>query len=423
MTDVERKRKWIINVAFYAMLLALGYFLYKYAFGLCFPILFAFVIAVMLQRPKNFITKKTFIKKGMASTICVFGLLLIAGAVVVLIGVRAAEEVKGFINYVALQFQNIDSIINTVETSILSFVGKLPGFISENVSDSIASIFTQLREFIAGTNTQLPEQITGGLSESFSLSWITAPITGVISTASRIPSLLIGIVVTIVCACFMTADYDKITNFVYCQFPKEKRKDVTRAKQLLKLNLGKMAKAYALIMLVTFTEIFIGLTVLQLLGIFQSSYIAVIAVVTAIVDVIPVLGTGTIVLPWAAYSLIVGDYGMAIGLMVIYVTVTVIRQIVEPKLVAGQLGLPPFVTLIAMYLGLKIFGVLGVFVLPIVIIMLKLLNDEGIIDLWKSPSRVRAEENAENAIQNSETREGSDEKASDAPPTDEEPTT
>lgn len=392
MTDVEKRRKWIINVAFYAMLAAMGYLFYKYAFGVCFPIIFAFVIAVLLQRPKNFIVRKTFIKKGLASTICVFGLLIIAGAVMVLIGVRAAEEVKGFINYVILQFQNIDSVINTVETAVLNFVGRLPEFIGNNINESITSIFTQLREFVAGTSNQLPEQITS-LSGSFNLSWITTPITGVISTASRIPSILIGIVVTIVCACFMTADYDTITSFVYYQFPKEKRKDVTRAKQLLKMNLGKMAKAYGLIMLVTFTEVFIGLTVLQLLGLFQSGYIAVIAVVTAIVDIIPVLGTGTIVLPWAAYSFIVGDYGMGIGLMVIYVTVTVIRQIVEPKLVAGQLGLPPFMTLIAMYLGLKIFGVLGVFILPLVIIMLKLLNDEGIIDLWKSPTKVMAEEN------------------------------
>lgn len=392
MTGTEKKRKAIINVVFYAMLLAIGYLIYKYAFGVCFPILFAFVIAVILQRPKNFLLKKTVLKKGFASTLCVFGLLLLAGAVMVLIGVRAAEEVKGFINYVILQFQNIDSVINTVETAILGFVGRLPDFISENITESIASIFSQLRELVAGTTTQLPEQLTGSLSGMFNLSWITTPITGVISTASRIPSILIGIVVTIVCACFMTADYDIIKNFIYCQFPKEKRKDVTRAKELLKMNLGKMAKAYLLIMLVTFTEVFIGLTVLQLIGVFQSSYIAVIAVVTSIVDVIPVLGTGTIVLPWAAYSLIVGDYGMAIGLIIMYVTVTVIRQIVEPKLVAGQLGLPPFVTLIAMYLGLKIFGVLGVFVLPIVIIMLKLLNDEGIIELWKSPSRVAIEE-------------------------------
>lgn len=394
MTDVEKKRKWIINVAFYAMLLVLGFLFYKYAFGVCFPILFAYVVAVVLQKPKNFIINKTPIKKGFASTLCVFALMLIAAAVVVLIGVRASEEVKGFIDYVTVQFSNLDSIVNTLENFVLGIVGKLPEFISETATESIAAIFTQIREFVSGTNTELPDQITQSLP-GFDLSWLSAPITGVISTASRIPSILIGIVVTIVLACFMTADYDLITRFIYCQFPKDKRKDLTRAKQLLKMNLGKMAKAYALIMVVTFTEVFAGLTILKMIGLFNSSYIAVIAVVTAIVDVIPVLGTGTIVLPWAAYSFIVGNYGMGIGLLVLYVVVTVIRQIVEPKLVAGQLGLPPFVTLIAMYLGLKIFGVLGVFVLPIIAIMLKLLNDEGIIDLWKSPTKVMAEENSQ----------------------------
>ena len=224
MTDVERKRKWIINVAFYAMLLVLGFLFYKYAFGVCFPIMFAFVVAVFLQKPKNFIVKKTPIKKGFASTICVFALMIIAAAVVVLIGVRAAEEVRGFIDYLTVQFSNLDSVVNTVENSLLSFVGKLPEFISETATEGIASLFTQLREFIAGTNTELPDQITDSLS-GFSLSWLSAPITGVISTASRIPSLLISIVVTIVLACFMTADYDLITRFIYCQFPKEKRKD------------------------------------------------------------------------------------------------------------------------------------------------------------------------------------------------------
>ncbi len=394
MAETERKRKWIINVAFYAMLLVLGFLFYKYAFGVCFPIMFAYVVAVFLQRPKNFIIKKTPIKKGFASTICVFALMLIAAAIVVLIGVRAAEEVRGFINYVTIQFQNLDTIVNTIETALMSFVGKLPEFISETATESITAIFTQIREFIAGTATELPEQLTGPF-DGFNLSWITTPITGVLSTATRIPSIIISIVVTIVLACFMTADYDLITRFVYCQFPKEKRKDLTRAKQLLKMNLGKMAKAYALIMLVTFTEVFIGLTIFKMIGLFNSSYIAVIAVVTAIVDVIPVLGTGTIVLPWAAYSFITGNIGMGIALLVLYGVVTVIRQIVEPKLVAGQLGLPPFVTLIAMYLGLKIFGVLGVFVLPIIAIMLKLLNDEGIIDLWKSPTQTMLKESLE----------------------------
>ena len=288
MADTEKKRRLIMNVAFYAMLLVIAFLFYKYAFGVCFPIMFAFFVAVILQKPKNFIVEKTPIKKGFASTICVFALMILAAAVVVLIGVRAAEEIRGFIDYVTVQFSNLDTIVNTVETAILSVVGKLPEFISKTAGESITALFTQLREFIAGTNTELPQQL-GGISDLFNLSWITTPITGVISTASRIPSIIISIVVTIVLACFMTADYDLIVRFVYCQFPKEKRKDLTRAKQLLKMNLGKMAKAYALIMLVTFTEVSIGLTILKMIGLFNSNYIAVIAVVTAIVDIIPVL--------------------------------------------------------------------------------------------------------------------------------------
>ena len=126
-----------------------------------------------------------------------------------------------------------------------------------------------------------------------------------------------------------------------------------------------------------------GFYILRLLGIFNSNYIAVLSLVIAIIDIIPVLGTGTVLLPWIAYSLITGNFGMAIGLGIMYAAITVIRQIIEPKLVAGQLGLPPFLTISAMYVGLKIIGVLGMFIAPMIIIMLKLLNDEGILHLWK----------------------------------------
>lgn len=390
MTDVERKRKFIINIIYYVILGFIGLLLVKYAFGVCFPIFFAFVVAFFLQRPKNFLVRKTFLKNGTASTLCVIAMTLLVLALVALIGVRVAEEVKSFIDYVMMQFQNIDVLINNVEVRLSSIVAGLPDFLSKSLSESLANLFTQVREFVAGTNDELSSQITSSLSGSFSLSWITAPLSGVISTAKQIPSVVIAIVISIVAACFMTAEFDKVRDFIILQFPEEKRDDFIRAKNLLKNTLTKMCKAYLLIMLITFCELFLGFTVLKLLGIFNSSYIFIICVVTTIVDIIPILGTGTILLPWTAYSLIVGNYAMAIGLIIIYATITVIRQIIEPKLVAGQLGLSPIVTLTAMYIGLKVFGVLGIFIGPILIIMLKLLNDEGIIRLWKSPSREKA---------------------------------
>lgn len=386
MTDVEKKRKSIINVAYYAMIALIFFLVVRYAMGVCFPIVCAFLIATILQKPKNFLVKKTFLKSGSASVVSLFLLIFVVIFFIALIGVRAAQEIKGFIDYIGLQIQNIDIFITNIEIFVIETIDKLPEFISGTLHDSVVTMFTQVREYLAGQSTELADSITGTLGDSFSLSWITTPLSGVISTAKQIPSILIAVVITLVASCFLTSDYDTIMSFIKRQFPEHKRADLSKAKRLLKDTLTKMAKAYALIMTVTFTEMFIGLTVLQLIGVFNSNYAVIIAIATAIVDIVPVLGTGTILIPWALYNLIVGNFGLAIGLAVIYAVITVIRQIIEPKLVAGQLGLSPFVTICALYLGLKIFGVLGMIIAPILVTMLKVLNDEGIIKLWKSAS-------------------------------------
>lgn len=384
MTDTEKKRRAIINIAYYALIILIAFITVRYALGACLPIVSAFLIATALQRPKNFLTKKTFLKKGSASVVSLFGLLFIVAALITLIGVRAIEEIRGFISYLTLQLQNFDVFLTNIENALMSFAGNLPDFLSKTVTESLSTIFSQIREYLAGQSTELTDSITGTLGDSFSFSWITTPLSGVISTAKQIPSILIGIVITLVASCFMASDYEEIMSFIKRQFPPEKRKDLSRAKALLKSTLTKMAKAYALIITVTFTEIFLGLTVLRLVGVYSSNFTVIIAIATAIVDIIPVLGTGTILIPWAVYSLIVGNFGLAIGLAVIYGVITVIRQIIEPKLVAGQLGLSPVVTVTALYLGLKIFGVLGMIIAPILVTMLKVLNDEGIIHIWNS---------------------------------------
>lgn len=399
MTDVEKKRRAIINIVYYAIVIGLLFLVARYAMGVCFPIVCAFFIATILQRPKNFLTKKTFLKSGSASVISLFAMIFIVGFFVALIGVRAVQEIKGFIDYVTLQFQNIDVFITNIENAIMSFIDRLPDFISGTLTESVSTIFAQIRDYVAGQSTELTDSITGTLGDSFSFSWITTPLSGVISTAKQIPSILIAVVITLVASCFMTSDYDSIMNFIKRQFPEHKRGDLSRTKTLLKSTLAKMGKAYALIMSVTFTEMFVGLTVLRLIGVYSSNYAVIIAIATAIVDIIPVLGTGTVLIPWAVYNLIVGNYALAIGLGVIYAVITVIRQIIEPKLVAGQLGLSPVVTITALYLGLKIFGVLGMIIAPILVTMLKVLNDEGIIRLWKSEKHeeeTATEKSAEN---------------------------
>ena len=383
VSETEKRRGAIINVLYFAMLIAIGVFIVRYALGVCLPFVIAFVFAAILQQPKNFLVKKTFLKNGAASGLCVLLAIVLVVALVSLIGVRAFEEIRDFVKYIMTKLQSADVVVDNIESWLMNLINSLPEFIKKTLNESVADFFTSVREYIAGESSKLTEQIGSGLSSNFSLSWITGPLSGVISTAKQLPSILVAVLISIIACCFMTSEYDGVKRFIKNQFPEHRRSDLSRAKALLTSSLGKMAKAYVLIMFVTFIEVSVGLTVLKILKLYSSSYIMVIAAGTAIVDILPIFGTGTVMIPWAAYSLITGDFGFGIGLIVIYIVISIVRQIIEPKLVAGQLGLSPIVTIIALYLGLKVFGVLGMFVTPILVIMLKLLNDEGIIHLWK----------------------------------------
>lgn len=409
MQDVEKRRAMIINVIYLAMLVAIGFLIIRYALGVCFPFLFAFLAAALLQRPKNFLVRKTFLKDGAASVICVFLLVFLVAALVSLIGVRLFARVQDFVNYLSLQFQNAEDVIANIEKWLLNVIEKLPEFLRKTLHENASELFAKLNDYFSASTADTAEAaaaagteaaestksaLAGLLGGNFKLSWLTTPLTSLLSTAKQIPSALIAVVITLVASCFMTTEFPKVMQFFRLQVPERRRNDLDRAKMLLKSSLGKMGKAYALIMLVTFIEMSLGLTVLRLIGVFQSNYIIMISAVTAIIDIVPVLGTGTILLPWAVYSLITGSFGMGIGLIVIYAAITVIRQVIEPKLVAGQLGLSPVVTIAALYFGLKIFGVLGMLITPILVIMLKLLNDEGIIHLWRSPVRAKKEAEA-----------------------------
>ena len=108
------------------------------------------------------------------------------------------------------------------------------------------------------------------------------------------------------------------------------------------------------------------------------------------------LGTGTVLIPWALYMLITGNVGFAIGLGILYGVVTVLRQVIEPKLVANQVGFPAIISIMAMFIGAKLFGAFGIIILPLTVIILKLMYDEGII--LKKPEKTLLDVDAEESV-------------------------
>ena len=373
MTSTEKKKKFIINIVYTVILVALFYLFFKFAFGTILPILCAVVAAMILQKPVNFICKKTPLKRGLVSALAVlFGFaVVISGLVLLLIWI--GSEFKGFFQYVMIQFEDIPALVHKVEGYIANAIGFLPEkletTVMEFVSEKMASITA-------------PTVTPDDSSMSIDLSMLSTPLMGIWNTAKQIPTTLVSIVVAIVACCFMTADFASVKRLVLGFFQPDTRTKIVRAKRLLFPSLGKMAKAYGIIITITFCELSLGLFLLKLMGIYDSGYIFVIAILTAIIDIVPVLGTGTVLIPWAVVSLLNANYPMAIGLIIIYACITIIRQIIEPKLVAAQLGIPAFLTIVSMFIGSQIFGVIGIFILPITIVMLKLLNDEGIIHIF-----------------------------------------
>ncbi len=372
MTGIEKKRRFIINTVYAAIIIALFYLFFKYALGTVFPIICAAIVAMVLQKPVNFISRTTHIKKGFVSAVSVlfsfFFLVAILGLIIVWIG----SEFKGFFQYFMVQLEDIPALIEKVR----GYLANILTFLPEKAETAVMSFINEKINMLLNSNSDTP--VT---SPDFDFSILSTPLLSIWNTAKQIPTTLVSIVVAIVACCFMTADFDSLRNFVLGFFNPETQNKIIRAKRLLFPSLGKMVKAYAIIITITFCELSLGLSILKLLNIYDGGYIFVISALTAVIDIVPVLGTGTVLIPWALYNFISGNYALAIGLLVIYACITVIRQVIEPKLVATQLGLPAFLTIVSMFIGSQIFGVIGIFILPITIVMLKLLNDEGIISI------------------------------------------
>lgn len=384
LLNTEKKKKTIINIIYYALLLALFYCFMKYAFGLFFPFIFAFVVAMALQKPVNFISSKTKISKGFVSGVMVFALVIAVGFLISLLGIKLWEAFCEFLAFLSRKFGDLPTFVNNLGAWITERTGFLPDSIETTVDEKVAT-------FVYNFNNSDGSSIdVSSLLKNVDLSTLTSSLSGIIDTAKRIPTFLLATIVSIFACCFMTADYDRLVGFIKRQF-NEKSGNLSKAKKIVTTSFKNLIKAYLLIILITFLEMFIGLYALKILGIYKGKWIFFIALGTSIVDIFPVLGTGTILWPWSLYSFISGDIPMAIGIIVLYVFITVMRQFIEPKLVAGQLGLPPFITIMGMYIGMRLFGILGIFIVPLTIIFIKLLNDEGIIHLWKTANDVKTE--------------------------------
>ncbi|MBR2869070.1 MAG: sporulation integral membrane protein YtvI [Clostridia bacterium] len=403
MTVVEKRRATLINVAYFVLLAAAYYLFVKYAFDVVAPFVIAFFIAMLLQKPIRFMAKKSRAPKKFISVVTVLFILCTVLGIVVFVGYKLFLEFKAFGQFVIFKLNNLPQTIASARDWVLGILEILPDKVENTLAETVNNFSADLikntaENGIAGLSGELE------LPEGFSISSLMTPLGGLLSTAKRIPFILSGLLIGIIACFFITTDYDNIVSIFKRNVSEKQEKLFVSTKRLFGDVLGKMIKSYATIIFITFCEVAVGLNLLSLFNIYKGSYIVVISIITALIDIVPVFGTGTVLIPWAIYSLIMGDIPFAIGLVVLYILITVIRQVIEPRLVAMNVGIHPIFTLASMYVGIQLFGVLGIFILPITIVLLKTLNSEGIIHLWgREKQKVNVVENDGNMQKTDET--------------------
>lgn len=381
---VEKRREFLINLAFMAVILALIYVFFKYMFWLAAPFLLSFLFAVILQKPLRWLDKKSKNKcHTLWSLLLVFLSISVILLPVILLLIRLATEIGNFASYLTEQLSDFPQFMEMLKTEVLKLISFLPDGIYNSVSESITTAVDGLvKDF---------DLSKIGLTSGTITSTISSGVTGIYSVVKNVPSAVISIVIGIVAWILFTKDYNKIVKFIQLQLPSNKKNLLVEIKQVFSKTILKMIRAYAIIMFITFCELTLGFTILSALKIMSNSYIIIIAIAIAIFDILPVAGSGGILIPWALVSFITGNASQGIGLIVIYVVISIIRQYIEPKIVGESLGVNPLITLAGLYFGLKLFGFLGMFVVPLGIMTLKAFNDTGRISLWKIPEDEKIE--------------------------------
>lgn len=250
-------------------------------------------------------------------------------------------------------------------------------------SDAIYQFITDLSREAQSIYIQLPSEVTTYAIETAKNLLdklgvvLTNTVRHTINTLYTLPKLGIIFIITSVAAFFFTKDSDKIEDFIFRQFTPGWRSKLINFKKNLLTSLVGFLKAQLILITITFMESLIGL---NLIGV---KYALTISILVSLVDVLPVLGTGSVYVPWAIISIIIGKYKLGISLLVLYAVIVVIRYMIEPKVVGQQLGIHPLISLISIYAGAKIMGPIGVILGPTIAVTIKATQNVGMLPKFK----------------------------------------
>lgn len=310
------------------------------------PFLIAFIISLLIEPLIKLVNKKTSLTRKTSAIIVliivsIILIMLIIWAITSIIG-ETTRLLQGLNTNIEGVYNWAQNIISSIDFNKLNIPYEARTVIENSIWDLIGTISNWVKNFL----------------------------TSVMGFLTSVPKVAIYIGICFIAIYFICTDKIYMIDQIEHHLPKEWTKKIGHHVRNIITSLGYYLKAQATLISISFFISLIGLYIFKFIG-FNIKYPLLAALGIGFVDALPILGSGTAMIPWAVISAVNGDIRLAICIIILWIIMSVIRQFAEPKVVSKHIGIHPIFTLIAMYTGFKAIGVLGMFVGPIVLIILK----------------------------------------------------
>lgn len=307
----------------------------KFVLPVILPFLLGGFLALAAEPMVSFGVRRLRMKRSLAAGVGVTMTMVMLSAVISLLGAVAVKEVGNL----ARSLPNLEKGTQTLQDWLISVADKAPDGVRNIAQRTVLEVFDDGTAVVEQISRHVPTVLT--------------------SVISGVGSSVLGIGTGILAAFFISARLPRLRQSIKEKLPGSWKEKYLPALKRVYRNLGGWLKAQGKLALVTWGIVTVGFVVLRL------PYGPAWAALVALVDAIPILGTGTVLVPWALVSFIQGDRLGAVILLCTYAAAAIIRTVLEPRLVGRQLGLDPLMTLLALYIGYRFWGFLGLVLAPI----------------------------------------------------------
>ena len=343
--DMGYWNKVIKRVLIFALTLLGIYLTFKLAV-FYMPFLIAFIIAVMIEPLIKFIAKKTkFTRRTSAIVVLIIVSIILVGLLTwgITSLISEASNLLTSLNlYFEKAYMQVQNLISKIDFSKIQISDEVNRIINDSAYEFLGNISNVVKN---------------GL-------------TSIMNGITSIPTIAIYVVITLIATYFICTDRLYMLDQLEHHLPKTwVRKIGIHLREIIS-SLGGYLKAQVILIIISFVIVLVGLCFMSFVG-FNIKYPLLAALGIAFVDALPILGSGTAMVPWAVISAVNGDISLALGIILIYAIILIVRQFLEPKIVSKHIGIHPIFTLLAMYTGFKFIGILGMLIGPIILIILK----------------------------------------------------